>query len=358
MSDSGEPVVWIGEGRSAREDAARALAEWARARGVRLTPLGDIATPASPGPKIDLELADKVEKEIDRGREALSSNNADEAERALARADAILREHPELPQAAWLRAECERAWAQRFLRAPPRDEARARIAWENAQALDDGRVAGIGETSFPPRPKVETAIALRAAHPERITLRLDGRVLKPTESTSHGALYKLEVSPAEHHLYATTESGRVVFASWIAIMQSSAATLTSPTTSIAVSEGGSCSREDFASVQQGAGGRVLAEGVTCDQWIAAIPTPDRPNSVLVARCERDVCGPLLEWRVERLTAAPPQSLTKTSHWPAWATWTLVGIGAGAAASAALVATGVFESRPVEPRFVVGGARQN
>jgi hypothetical protein len=81
--------------------------------------------------------------------------------------------------------------------------------------------------------------------------------------------------------------------------------------------------------------------------------------VLVARCERDSCGPLLEWRIESNAAdlGPPQPPASTTTWPAWATWTLVGIGAATAASVALVASGVFETRPVETRFVFGGTRQ-
>ncbi|MBN9165850.1 MAG: hypothetical protein J0I07_33175, partial [Myxococcales bacterium] len=98
-------------------------------------------------------------------------------------------------------------------------------------------------------------------------------------------------------------------------------------------------------------------GVACPRWLAAIPGQKR-GSVLVARCERDTCGPLLEWRTERLpTYGPPQAHSTVAGWPSWATWTLVGIGAATAASMAIIATGVFETRPVEPRFVVGGARQ-
>ena len=53
---------------------------------------------------------------------------------------------------------------------------------------------------------------------------------------------------------------------------------------------------------------------------------------------------------------PPQSLGKRSTWPGWATWTVLGVGAATATAITLVATGVFESRPVEQRVVAGGAR--
>ena len=75
--------------------------------------------------RVDLTIADRVEKELDRAREAIAALDADVAERALARAETLLREHPELPQAAWLRAEVHRSWAARWTRVEPRDDQRA-----------------------------------------------------------------------------------------------------------------------------------------------------------------------------------------------------------------------------------------
>ncbi|HSO34699.1 MAG TPA: hypothetical protein VLT33_19325, partial [Labilithrix sp.] len=84
-------------------------------------------------------------------------------------------------------------------------------------------------------------------------------------------------------------------------------------------------------------------------------------AVLVARCERSACGPFLEWRSESSfgsgPAAEPPTTRHGGAWPAWATWTAVGVGAVAATTITLIATGVFESRPTEQRFVVGGVRR-
>ncbi|MDF2693116.1 MAG: hypothetical protein K0S65_1499 [Labilithrix sp.] len=344
MSDA-PPVVWLEDG-AAREDAVRALDEWARARGVRLGTFEERAAQ----PPVDPSVADRIEKELDRARLAVGAADADGAERALARAEGVLREHPELPQAAWLRAEVERAWSARWQRVDPRDEARARTAWENAEALDGGRVAGIGETTFPRRPKVKASIVVRGAGPQA-TLHLDGMPLarKERREADGAAIYEVDVAPAEHQLLATSD-GRVIFASWVAITAAETATR------LSVADGGACERDRFTEVRQSDGG-VSASGVDCPRWIAAVPS-QRRGGVLVARCERDACGPLLEWRVEHLpTHGPPQAHGRLAGWPAWATWTLIGIGAATAASVALVATGVFESRPVEPRFIVGGARQ-
>ena len=335
MSDDAPPVVWLDEGE-AREDAVRALGEWARTRGVHRLEGAQVRNA-------------NAEKELERAREAISANDADTAERALARVEGLLREHPELPQAAWLRAEVERTWSARWLRVEPRDDGRARVAWENAQALDGGRVPGIGETSFPPRPVLKTTIVVQGELGSRLALWFDGVPLGPGEKDARRAVYRVEVAPAEHHVLATSD-GRVVFASWVAIAGRD------PTARVIVSEVGACGRDRFADVRH-AGGQLQADGVTCPRWIAAVPG-DKRGSVLVARCERDACGPLLEWRVERLPAyGPPQPHRNLAGWPSWATWTLAGIGAATATTMALNATGVFEARPVEPRFVVGGARQ-
>jgi hypothetical protein len=339
-------VVWLDGGTSSpSDDAARALSEWARARGVTLVTLDDGG--ALPAITIDPSIADRVEKELDRANDAIAALDADAADRALARAEAILREHPELPNAAWLRAEVERSWARRFLRIEPRDDTRAQAAWQNAYALDNGRVAGVGEADLGPRKRSAASILVRGVRNVRLTVRLDGVDLANGETSGDATKYAIEVPPAEHQLVALTD-GNVVFASWVAIAPNTPV-------EIAVSESGSCGRATFASVKRGEGGDVHAAGVTCPSWVAAV-AGERPGTVLVARCERDRCGPLLEWRVERYGGGPPQSVGSGAPWPSWATWTLLGIGAATATSVALVATGVFESRPTEPRFVAGGAR--
>jgi len=356
MSDAA--VLWLDDGQ-ARDDAVRALSEWARARGVTLQSIDDGAAAARPPVKTDLTIADRVEKELDRAREAIGSNDADTAERALARAETTLREHPELPQAAWLRAEAERTWSVRFTRIEPRDETRARIAWENAEALDGGRVPGIGEPTFggkppAPSPKVKASFVLgsSAARARDAVVRLDGRILTP--AGPDGMTFEADVAPAEHQVLVTTADGsRVLFAAWIAPSAGGSKIR------MGLADGGACTREALNGVHRDASDPthvVVPAGVSCSSYLAVAPG-EKKGSIFVARCEGEACGPLLEWRVERYGAGgPPQTTTKSS-WPTWATWTLLGIGAATATSVALIATGVFDQRPVEPRFVVGGARQ-
>ena len=139
--------VWLAPGGEAPGDAARrALTAWARAHDVTL------AEPTAGEPRalaVDLAVADSVELELERAREAVAAQDADTAERALSRAEGELRAHPELPQAAWLLAEVERGWAVRHTRVAPVDAERAERAWQRAAGLDGGRVAGVGEPQVP-----------------------------------------------------------------------------------------------------------------------------------------------------------------------------------------------------------------
>lgn len=342
-------VVWLDEGE-ARDDAARALAAWARARGVHLSP---ITEPAQRPFAVDPTMADRVEEELDRARDALAAADADATERALARAEGYLRAHPELPQAAWLLAEVQRTWASRWLRLEPRDEARAQAAWQNAEALAGARVAGVGEPSFAPRAPVSARIRLEGASP-RARVRVDGllarAVTTPTTSATDGGVYLVERPPGEHQLTVVVD-GEPTFAAWVSIPENAAS---EPAVAVRLPESSSCGASAFAGATQHEG-RVQVHGSTCPSWIAAVPTA-RPGAVLVARCERDACGPLLEWRVEHAPPGPPQRLAPSTTWPRWATWTLAGIGAVTATTVALVATGAFETRPVETRFVAGGVR--
>ena len=343
-------VVWV-EKADGRDDALRAISDWGRARGLKVLVAAD-GTAAS-AVKVDFAIADRVEKELDRAREAIAALDADVAERALARADAILREHPELPQAAWLRAEVHRSWAARWTRVDPRDDVRAQIAWQDADALDGGRAAGIGEVTFPSRTKVTATLTVEGGSRRAVVARLDGVELAAA-STDGPLTYPIDVPPAEHHLVISLD-GETAFAGWVAIAGASAGSPRLPIP-IRIGDDGACSAASFAGVTRD-GNDVRAANVSCDHWVAAVPA-ERRGTVLVARCARSTCGPFLEWRSESSFGGGPERplASRSGAWPAWATWTAVGVGAALATTITLVATGVFESRPTEPRFVAGGVR--
>lgn len=345
-------VVWLAPGPP-HADAARALSEWGRARGVRLTPAGVERSVPTTSSAIDLSVSDRVDKELARAREAIAALDADTAERSLARADALLREHPELPQAPWLRAEVQRAWASRWLRIDPKDPARAQVASQEADALDGGRVAGIGEMVAPKLAPTRVVLRVTGAAAGAI-VRVDGTEVPPSAN--------LSLSPGEHQV-VVSHGNAPIFASWVSVPTVSEAPGAPPTPiDVRLGDDRGCGVEAFARARLDHES-VHAPGVRCEHWIAAAPGP-RPDTIYVARCEQETCGPLLEWRVESSARGPESQVTSSSSgtnaatktWPAWATWTLVGVGAAAAATLTLVAAGAFESHPVEPRFVAGGVK--
>lgn len=347
MSDA-VPVVWLDSG-GVRDDAARALDDWARARGITLAlprPTSAVFPLAAPPEG----LANEIEEEIERAREAIGGGDAAAVERAIGRAETSLRNHPELPQAAWLRAEVERSWASRWLRVEPRDRVRAERAFAAAVALDDGRATGIGEVRHPDPERLPISVIVDGTASEDAALFVDGRPVPRVGRSPEQDTRVVALAAGEHQLLAYAD-GLLVFASWVTISPSAPARV-----EVTVDDPGSCSAERFARARRD-GLDVVVPRVSCPSWLAAAAGEAR-GSVLVARCGRGACGRMLEWRVDPYDRpGPPQILPRRSTWPAWATWTLVGVGAAAAASVALVASGVFDARPVEHRFVVGGARQ-
>jgi hypothetical protein len=78
--------------------------------------------------------------------------------------------------------------------------------------------------------------------------------------------------------------------------------------------------------------------------------------VLVAICEKDRCGPSVEWRDPGAWVTAPPAEAPKGRWPAWATWALVGASVGIAAGAVIAASGVLQPAPAETRFVNGGIK--
>ncbi|HEX3343550.1 MAG TPA: hypothetical protein VHS09_03210, partial [Polyangiaceae bacterium] len=129
--DAPVTVAWMAPS-PAPADSSRALESWAHAHGLT------VALPRVDVPQalpVDAHKGDEVERLVDKVRDAITARDADAADRAIAAAEATLRAHPELPQAAWAMAEVERARSTRFRRLPPLDEDAAERAWMRAEAL-------------------------------------------------------------------------------------------------------------------------------------------------------------------------------------------------------------------------------
>ena len=295
-------VVWIDAAPEASQAAPAELKAWASTRGLRLV------EPSAGGRKsiaVDPSVAAHVEDELRVTRELLTQHDADGTERALARAESTLREHPELPQGAWLMAEVERGWAARYARLEPVDVERAARAWRAAAALDGGRAAGVGEPSVDAEGAVAFSLEVRDGQGE---LRLDGALIEPGTIQSR---------PGLHQLVAKAD-GAVVFASWITVAAGTLVSIALPTPT-------PCSRADLAHAN------VEPAGVRCPSWIAV--RHGDSDSLRVRTCEGSNCGSeLVVGRIETVPGHPGNG--EHPKLPKWLTWTLVGAGVVAVGVAA------------------------
>lgn len=328
-------LVWIAPDPP---DAAesRAIASWARAHSVTLTPPGDESLPAIP---VDLGIADQVEEFLDRARDATAAQEGEAIDRATQAAEDLLRAHPEIPQASWLMAEVLRMRSSRWRRIDPADPEAADREWVRAETLDGGRMPGLGETSAASHP-AEAQVTIDV--PDDDAIRLDGASVATTGPlATHAGLHALVV-------YA---GGAPIWAGWIEVQPGSS------TLSIDAPALAPCSSADAARAQL-AGGAMRAERVRCARWVAVARGP-APGSLRVATCEGARCDALLVWSDVQPWAGPAPVTPDKHHdrrWPTWATWVLAGAGVAVAAGVAIAASGALEAAPTETRFVSGGLK--
>jgi len=282
-------VVWVD---GSADPIPNLLQTWAAARGLRLVMPHEGGRHTIP---VEGAVATRVEESLHLARELLTQHDADGAERALAHAEALLRAHSELPQAAWLLAEVERGYATRFARLEPVDLARASRHWRAAAALDGGRTPGVGELGATVEPSVPFSIDVIG---EAGDVRLDGELV----AAGHH-----EAAPGLHQLVARA-SGEVVFAQWVGIASGSTLHIVLPTPE-------PCSRAELA------GG--LTSQVQCPSWVA-VRRGDRPDTFIVQSCAAAVCGS--EIIVRPLPATGEDRHVHHRGLPPWAVWTLVTAG--------------------------------
>jgi hypothetical protein len=344
-ADAPATLVWIAPDPPDSAES-RAIASWARAHQVELRPPRDEPLPtlvvdAVEGPAV----AEQVEELLDRARDATAAREGPAIDRATQAAEDLLRAHPELPQAAWLMAEVERARSTRWRRVDPPDLEAAEREWIRAEALDGGRMAGLGETSA-------------AAHPAdaELTLALpdlDGAQLDGEEVPRTGVV----MTHAGPHALVVTAGGAPVWAGWLEV-QAGRSTL-----SIDAPGAAPCSSPDVARATM-EGDALRAERVRCARWVAIARDP-APGALRITPCEESRCGPVVVWRDVAPWTGPARDsgrqgerpdASRGRHWPVWATWVLAGAGVAVAAGLAVAASGALQAAPTETRFVSGGLK--
>ncbi|MEO7111268.1 MAG: hypothetical protein ABI183_12590 [Polyangiaceae bacterium] len=313
--------------------AARALVAWGEARGITI----GIATRSNvPAIAVDSSIADSVEKELTSARDALTRLDADATEHALVRARALLRAHPELPQAAWLLAEVERGWSARWMRISPPDPDRAARAWQRAAELDGGRAAGIGETDRPKLPDV--AVTFSTDGDRDLTLLVDGAEI---------SLGKKQIPPGEHAV-VTMRRGRILWANWVSLADQE-------TVRVPSYRPVECTTDDLDSARLERRA-INANGVACGAWIAA--TPWSGSAIRVAQCAGERCGPWVIWQTHASSLAPVLPPHRPGHKKSspWVAVAAVVLAAAMVTGITLVAAGVFDSPPHETHFIGGGVK--
>ncbi len=318
-------VVWLGakdpEGR-----AKATLDDWAAARGTKLEPAR--SEPSDDGQASE-DVATRCDHDLDEARDLSSGGDDRAARRTLARVEQTLRDHPEVLQASWIMAERCRLEAQLASRLGEDDEPWVR----RADALEGSRAPAFGEV---PR----TAVA-----PSPITVGLAVRGARSHESYWDGQRTddRFVTTPGEHHL-AVLRGKQVAWSGWVSV-------LVATTLDVWIADAAPCSREDLAgSAFTGESSLSVPEGARCRAWAVAGPGP-RPGTIRAAFCHGNTCDQAATWayQVFDSTGRPPAASSKAL--PAWATWTIAGVGFAAATSLLMWRTGAFD-RAEPPKKVV------
>jgi hypothetical protein len=270
-------------------------------------------------PAYSVERVRALEGRLDEARTLASSLAETEALAVLASIERELREHPELPQAAFLLAERHRLTAS--IRRVQSDGAADAVALDaRAFVLEGTRALAFGESSLPP----DTAASPGPSRvqfsdvAERDELEIDG-------VTGNAAR---ELLPGEHHV-RVLRGDSLVFAGYFASDGSSSVRLGVPAVV-------PCSAWDLAPVTAGTNTPAATSSVRCGRWVAVRRSLGRLE---LAECVAARCGAF-----SPLEPPPPPP---RSRFPQWASVAIAGVASIGATSLALWAAGAFD-RPVQP----------
>jgi len=334
-------VLWLGTEAELSERRAD-IAAWASARQLGAQLLRPTA------PSYDPALADRVETLLEEARAATPSQGTPGA---LERAEALLLEHPELPQAAWLLAERFAIEAQALTTPDEATAARRRELEQRARALEGTRSEPAGATPSPAAapPSSHRALAPSGTRP-RDRVFIDGRPLAtpPVDSAAGADSDDAEaLAPGRHHVLVT-RAGLPIWSGWVELAAEGAWSLEDPSPG--------CSGLDLADVTARSDAPDPAPGVRCERW--AVARPSLRGGADIAACSRSRCG---AW--QHASAAPPLDASmrapapagaEPAAWPAWATWSLVGAGTLAAAGLVLWQLGALDRGEPQTEFVFTG----
>ena len=265
----------------------------------------------------------EVEALLEEARSATASLEQSRALGALEHAETRIREHPELPQAAWLMAE-ELELRADIEAAAPEGASSAQALRERAAALEGTRVA----------PFSDHAASTELAPPLALNLTREG--LEPNDllewdGVPHAGAFS--AAPGEHHA-RVLRGDRLLWAGWVAVTDQEARV------HLPVPENPSCSPDDLGAAHI-SGGRAFASARTrCESYVLA--AAHAGGGIEAALCERNVCGKVVIFQRSPHVAAAASSSERT--WPRWATYSLVAAGGVLATGVVLWRAGVLDRK--------------
>lgn len=321
-------VLWLGSELELAEHRAD-IAVWAHARGRH----AELLHPSAPS--YDAALVDEIEALLEEARTLPAGPGTPDA---LQRAEALLLQHPELPQAAWLLAECHAIEAHALATGDDATTARRQELGRLALGLEGGRAAAAGAVALAADGDAAASVpAPRGARPhDRVFI--DGVAIEPRAEPRLFA-------PGRHHA-RLSRGGLPVWSGWIALEHGPGEPLADPASP--------CSELDLADVTAGGAAPEPAPGVRCERW--AVARPSLLGGVDLADCAGSRCEPWQRAGAPRSEApvVRDEAQAERSAWPGWATWGLLGASALAATGLVLWQVGAFERDAPGTEFVFTG----
>jgi len=261
----------------------------------------------------------RVEALFSTAKTALGALRNAEADSALAEAEALIRSHSGLPQAAWLLAEHHAILAERLL-----DEAPAR-----ARELGASAVVLEGERGQAFRDAASTSV--RALVPALTEVQVSGLFARDLlEWDGEPARLPLATRPGEHHA-RVLRGERLLWSGWVTVVE------LAPTVTLSLPAPLACSEDDLSGTLDSEHGPRALPGTQCAEWAVARV---KAGELSMARCQKAHCGP---WQTgtQRQEATP--SSTPSSGLPRWLTYAAIGAGAALITGVILTQTGAFSS---------------
>jgi hypothetical protein len=285
-------------------------------------------------PDYSRALVSELERLLEQARTGVSALAEQQAAAALKEAERLLREHPELPQAAWLMAE-RHSIAARLAdnaREPVADELRAR-----ARALEPERAAAFGEE----------ARAAAGAESRRFFLQIRGISARDRlEWDGIERAFPAQVREGEH-LLRVLRDGALIWAGWVTVTSSL------PLLELRLPRAETCSYAELGATADGAERPLPPGDVSCPAWAVLRLTRGRAE---LALCRKSVCGGFhADTPAPVLPGPSTKARSSESRFPTWATIAIASAGAAVITGVTLWQTGALEREGHgRPRWVYEG----